>query len=657
VITRQSRFIATSHSPNRCCALFILAGLLALAPAAQPALVTINFDAGFTPGVQAANFLAAYGIPTVTFSGAASAGGPRIEDFTIGNSTVPSPPNCLFQDGSSNDPGQMHRLTFNFSPRLSQLSLTRIGKHSNGSTGPWTNKFYNAAGTLLGSFGESAGCTINQGPLKFTFTAPAGETIARMDLESVWTGCATHRNIPVDDFELTQVPTDFGDAPAPYPTLLANNGAQHVIGGPKLGANVDAETNGQPSANAVLDDTTGSPDDEDGITFTTTAQPGQNLNFTLSGTTGARVDAWIDYNRDGDWADSGEQILASFVLPAAVSGVAVLVPANAQPGLTYARFRISATGGLSFTGGAADGEVEDYSLTIVAPEVDVQGNGISIADGDTTPSSADHTDFGSAFVSGGTVMRTFTIANSGTATLNVTAVTLTGANASDFTVGGFTVPTAIPSGGSTTFTVTFDPSAAGTRSANILVVNDDSDEANYDFAVQGTGDPATLSATLNAGTLTILDTAGRANVWTVRLVNGGADIEITDATEQFQSAPAGGTLSNGDRTLTIPLASVTDRLELTGGADDDRLTIDLGGGDAIPPGGIGFDGQANGTGYHRRRAGDSDLQLHQPQRRQHRDERLRHGELHRAGADPEFRHGQRHHLQPAGRPKRGDARR
>ena len=40
---------------------------------------------------------------------------------------------------------------------------------------------------------------------------------------------------------------------------------------------------------------------------------------------------------------------------------------------------------------------------------------MSIADGDTTPAAADHTDFGGTDVAGGTVTRTFTIQNTGTA--------------------------------------------------------------------------------------------------------------------------------------------------------------------------------------------------------------------------------------------------
>lgn len=64
--------------------------------------------------------------------------------------------------------------------------------------------------------------------------------------------------------------------------------------------------------------------------------------------------------------------------------------------------------GNTFAMGTAN--VTLYVVWITAPEIDVQGNGNSIASGDTTPSAANNTDFGSLnIVSGSAVTRTFTI--------------------------------------------------------------------------------------------------------------------------------------------------------------------------------------------------------------------------------------------------------
>ncbi len=117
----------------------------------------------------------------------------------------------------------------------------------------------------------------------------------------------------------------------------------------------------------------------------------------------------------------------------------------------------------------------------------MQGNGVNIADGNATPSAADNTLFGTTPVTGGTIARTFTIQNSGTGNLTVSAITFTGANGADFSASAITLPATIAASGSTTFTVTFDPTAAGVRNATVNIANTDSNENPYDFAVQGNG--------------------------------------------------------------------------------------------------------------------------------------------------------------------------
>ena len=71
---------------------------------------------------------------------------------------------------------------------------------------------------------------------------------------------------------------------------------------------------------------------------------------------------------------------------------------------------------MSIVNNDANESLYDFAIqgTGVAPEINVQGNGQDIADGDTTPSTADFTDFGSVNVASGTVSHTFTIRNTGT---------------------------------------------------------------------------------------------------------------------------------------------------------------------------------------------------------------------------------------------------
>ena len=166
----------------------------------------------------------------------------------------------------------------------------------------------------------------------------------------------------------TYIPTDFGDAPDPsYPTLSASNGARHTLASGKyLGSGVDADSNGQPNATATGDDINGS-DDEDGVVFTTSLIQGNTANLNVTASTAGKLDAWVDFNTNGNWSDLGEQVFTSQTLTAGVNALSIPIPAGATAGNTYARFRFSQAGGLSFNGLAPDGEVEDYQLTIITP--------------------------------------------------------------------------------------------------------------------------------------------------------------------------------------------------------------------------------------------------------------------------------------------------
>lgn len=159
---------------------------------------------------------------------------------------------------------------------------------------------------------------------------------------------------------------DFGDAPAPYPTRLADDGARHqIVGNFFLGKTpTDVDFDGQPTALADGDDNDGT-DDEDGVVFNTSLVGGFGGTLTVTASASGRLDAWIDFNQDGDWNDAGEQIFTSKLLNSGENVLTVNVPGTALPGATFARFRLSGSGNLRPTGPAADGEVEDHRVTIV----------------------------------------------------------------------------------------------------------------------------------------------------------------------------------------------------------------------------------------------------------------------------------------------------
>ncbi len=156
---------------------------------------------------------------------------------------------------------------------------------------------------------------------------------------------------------------DFGDAPG-FPTTLAENGARHkIVSGFFMGREIDSEADGQPDATATGDDLAG-VDDEDGVTFI--AAPRQCATATLQVLVpqAGKLDAWMDFNGDGDWDDAGEQIFTSQDLALYDNRLDFFVPCDAVLTPIFARFRLSSTGGLSYTGLANDGEVEDYQITI-----------------------------------------------------------------------------------------------------------------------------------------------------------------------------------------------------------------------------------------------------------------------------------------------------
>jgi hypothetical protein len=173
------------------------------------------------------------------------------------------------------------------------------------------------------------------------------------------------------DATVTLLPADFdfGDAPAPHATLLADNGARHII--PFTGATLflgaappDAEINGQPHAGALGDDLAG-VDDEEGVIIPPFFTRSTGSNITITASASGILNAWIDWNADGDWSDPGEQIIVNQNVAAGVNVFSIVAPTNTVTGSSAARFRLSSLPGLLPTGQASDGEVEDYMASFV----------------------------------------------------------------------------------------------------------------------------------------------------------------------------------------------------------------------------------------------------------------------------------------------------
>jgi uncharacterized repeat protein (TIGR01451 family) len=170
-----------------------------------------------------------------------------------------------------------------------------------------------------------------------------------------------------------------------------------------------------------------------------------------------------------------------------VSGDSTTFTVRFDPGAAGLRSAIMSIANNDTTENPYDFVIQGTGL---APEINVLGNGISIAEGDNTPVPADHTDFGAADTTSGSIVHTFTIENTGTSDLTLTGVPIveiSGSHSSDFAVTAQPASGTVGSSGSVTFEITFDPSDIGLREAGVSIANSDSDEDPYTFSIQGTG--------------------------------------------------------------------------------------------------------------------------------------------------------------------------
>ncbi len=161
--------------------------------------------------------------------------------------------------------------------------------------------------------------------------------------------------------------------------------------------------------------------------------------------------------------------------------------------------------------GAESGNSGTPNLIYAGPEINIKGNGISIADNDTTPSVTDDTDFGKTDLLSGTITKTFTLENTGVETLNISSVSLS--SATHFSIVS-TVPDTITAGDSDSIDIRFDPAAAGDHTVTLTVNNDDSNESTYNFDITGKGVDI-VTPTTQASDITLTAHAAKINLgWT-----------------------------------------------------------------------------------------------------------------------------------------------
>ena len=174
--------------------------------------------------------------------------------------------------------------------------------------------------------------------------------------------------------------------------------------------------------------------------------------------------------------------------------------------------------------------VNDFSksktVLVEEPVITVKGNLIAIANGDTTPSAIDNTIFPATQVVGDAKSVTYMISNEGISSFDVLSVQVSGAHSGDFSVVSMPATT-ILSGGQTFFTVAFNPTTVGLRSAVIEVILDSPSNLVYTFMVQGIGESfdECSYATLNEVIVQQnFESSGTFPVWNYSITSGSASV-------------------------------------------------------------------------------------------------------------------------------------
>ncbi|NIK91061.1 choice-of-anchor D domain-containing protein [Mangrovimonas sp. CR14] len=222
-----------------------------------------------------------------------------------------------------------------------------------------------------------------------------------------------------------------------------------------------------------------------------------SVNVEVDGNGSVYTKAWIDWNQDGSFNTTTEaydlgDAYNVFNGPTTNSPLNIEVPTNALIGDTRMRIATKWAAYATPCEIGYSGEVEDYTVNITqpsGPEIVIKGGSITIPNGFSAPYGLNNTLFAATNINNDGDTKTFTIHNIGQTSLTLSGspiVEVIGDNPGDFIVT--TQPeTPITSLGSSSFDIKFHPLADGIRTAIVRIINNDSDESNFEFMIQGTG--------------------------------------------------------------------------------------------------------------------------------------------------------------------------
>ncbi|HKN75532.1 MAG TPA: choice-of-anchor D domain-containing protein [Candidatus Acidoferrum sp.] len=142
---------------------------------------------------------------------------------------------------------------------------------------------------------------------------------------------------------------------------------------------------------------------------------------------------------------------------------------------------------------------------------------------------------------------TVTVTNSGTATLNISSVSIGGNNVADFTTTNASCNGAIAAKAACTITVTFAPLAAGERSETITMTDNASDSPQV-INVGGNANPAVTIGAAPSGSTTETVSAGQTAQFSLQITPGAGYTGVVSLS--YSGAPSGAAIQ-GPSTLQI----------------------------------------------------------------------------------------------------------
>ena len=183
--------------------------------------------------------------------------------------------------------------------------------------------------------------------------------------------------------------------------------------------------------------------------------------------------------------------------------------------------------------------VDAFSVAVVPAQIAVF-TGASTAPGNARTDNVGTLSFASTAVGTSSSAQTFTVKNTGTGNLTALALNVTGANPGDFSVSALGATTVAPNA-TTTFTVTFSPTAAGSRSAVVNIASNDPTKNPFRINVAGTGLVPQINVFAGASTSPVdalSDNVGTQPFGSVAV--GGSSVTQTFTIQNTGAAPLTG---------------------------------------------------------------------------------------------------------------------